>query len=62
MPTAAEATKLFALAKKQKKILSVFQNRRYDADYLTLKKLLASGQVDSCRSTAAVADCNSSVP
>ena len=36
-----EAEKLIALAKKQNKILSVYQNRRYDSDYKTIKKVLA---------------------
>jgi predicted dehydrogenase len=35
-----EAEKLIALAKKQNKILSVYQNRRYDSDYKTIKKVL----------------------
>lgn len=37
---AEEAGKLLALAKKQKKIVSVFQNRRWDGDYLTVKKVV----------------------
>lgn len=37
---AEEAGTLVALAKKQKKILSVFQNRRWDGDYLTIKKVV----------------------
>ena len=39
--TVKEAEKLIALAKKQKRLLSVFQNRRWDADFLTLRELLA---------------------
>ena len=35
-----EAEELIALAKKQNKILSVYQNRRYDSDYKTVKKVL----------------------
>ena len=35
-----EAKELTALAKKQNKILSVYQNRRYDSDYKTIKKVL----------------------
>jgi len=35
-----EAEELIALAKKQNKILSVYQNRRYDSDYKTIKKVL----------------------
>ncbi len=35
-----EANELIALAKKQNKKLSVFQNRRYDSDYKTIKKVV----------------------
>jgi len=35
-----EAEKLLALSKKQDKLLSVFQNRRWDGDYLTVKKVI----------------------
>lgn len=35
-----EAEELIVLAKKQNKILSVYQNRRYDSDYKTIKKVL----------------------
>ncbi|ORX38206.1 hypothetical protein BD324DRAFT_619968 [Kockovaella imperatae] len=45
VPTAKEAEELFALAKKQKRILTVFQNRRWDADFLTLKELISSGKL-----------------
>ncbi|KAK5111745.1 hypothetical protein LTR62_004665 [Meristemomyces frigidus] len=36
----AEADRLIELAKKSGKILTVFQNRRYDSDFRTLKKLV----------------------
>ncbi len=36
----SEADKLIALAKKKDKILTVFQNRRWDGDFLTLQKLI----------------------
>lgn len=39
-PTEAEALELVQLAKQSGKVLSVFQNRRWDGDYLTLKNLL----------------------
>ncbi|GGP24240.1 oxidoreductase [Silvimonas amylolytica] len=39
--TLAEARSLIAQAKEVGKVLSVFQNRRWDADFLTVKKLLA---------------------
>jgi predicted dehydrogenase len=35
-----EGEELIALAKEQDKILSVYQNRRYDSDYRTVKKVL----------------------
>ena len=35
-----EAEELITLAKKQNKIISVYQNRRYDSDYKTIKKVL----------------------
>lgn len=45
VPTAAEAEELYAIAKKQAKILCVFQNRRWDADYLTVKQIIHGGKV-----------------
>ncbi len=41
--TAAEARELAALAEQRGLLLSVFQNRRWDNDFLTLRKLLADG-------------------
>ena len=41
--TAAEAQELIGLAKKKKVKISVFQNRRYDNDYRTVKKILDEG-------------------
>jgi len=38
--TVAEAEELIEIAAKQHKQLSVFQNRRYDSDYRTIKKVL----------------------
>lgn len=38
--TVAEAQELIQLAKQQNKKLSVFQNRRYDSDFKTVKKIL----------------------
>jgi predicted dehydrogenase len=35
-----EAKELIDLAKKENKVLSVYQNRRYDSDYKTIKKVL----------------------
>ena len=36
----AEATELVDISKKQGKLLSVFQNRRWDGDFLTVKKVV----------------------
>ncbi|MYU19616.1 Gfo/Idh/MocA family oxidoreductase, partial [Streptomyces sp. SID8361] len=41
--TAAEAEELAALAESRGLLLSVFQNRRWDNDFRTLRKLLAEG-------------------
>ncbi|KFX87572.1 hypothetical protein O988_09365 [Pseudogymnoascus sp. VKM F-3808] len=38
--TSAEADRVIALAKKSDKILTVYQNRRYDSDFLTLRDLV----------------------
>ncbi|EXJ66123.1 oxidoreductase [Cladophialophora psammophila CBS 110553] len=42
-PTSAEAQELVDLAKAQNKILTVYQNRRWDSDFLTLKKYIEDG-------------------
>ncbi len=39
--TVIEGEELIALAQKQNKKLSVYQNRRYDSDYKTIKKVLS---------------------
>ncbi|MGW0813792.1 Gfo/Idh/MocA family protein [Streptomyces viridiviolaceus] len=41
--TAAEARELAALAEERGLLLSVFQNRRWDNDFLTLRKLVSEG-------------------
>ena len=43
--TLDEARALDELAQRQGRLLSVFHNRRWDADFLTLRQLLASGQL-----------------
>ncbi|MFF8971506.1 Gfo/Idh/MocA family oxidoreductase [Streptomyces sp. NPDC014995] len=43
--TAAEARGLAALAEERGLFLSVFQNRRWDNDFLTLRKLLGEGEL-----------------
>ena len=42
---AAEARELAALAERQGKLLAVYQNRRFDADFLTLQDVIASGKL-----------------
>src|SRR5438094_5413612 len=42
-PTLAEAQALVALATTQRRVLSVYQNRRYDGDFVTLQRLVAAG-------------------
>lgn len=41
--TVAQAEELSTLAKKKNVVLSVYQNRRYDSDYKTVKKVLDEG-------------------
>ncbi|MFF8590735.1 Gfo/Idh/MocA family oxidoreductase [Streptomyces sp. NPDC015220] len=43
--TAAEARGLAALAEERGLLLSVFQNRRWDNDFLTLRELIAEGRL-----------------
>ena len=40
-PTAAEARRLIEVARERGRLLTVYQNRRWDADFLTLSRLLA---------------------
>lgn len=41
--TVAEARELIQLAEEKKVLLSVYQNRRYDSDFRTVKKILEEG-------------------
>ena len=41
--TVEEAEELIELSKKQGKILSVFQNRRFDSDFMTVQKVIEGG-------------------
>ena len=43
--TSTEAAELCAFAKKQGVVLSVFQNRRLDSDFLTVKNLIEAGEL-----------------
>ncbi len=41
--TSAEAMELIVLARQQRKILAPFHNRRFDGDFLTVRKLVTEG-------------------
>jgi predicted dehydrogenase len=41
--TVAEATELIKLARARGRLLSIFQDRRWDSDFLTLRKVLGDG-------------------
>lgn len=43
--TSAHARELKLLAEQRDRVLSVFQNRRWDADFLTLRAVIASGKL-----------------
>lgn len=43
VPTSKEADELVDMSKKVNRLLTVYQNRRWDLDFLTLKKVLAEG-------------------
>ena len=43
--TSADARKLVAFAERRGKLLSVFQNRRWDGDFRTVQQLLAEGRL-----------------
>ncbi len=44
---AADAAELIAEARARKVLLSVFQNRRWDGDFLTVRQLIENGQLGS---------------
>lgn len=43
VPTSAEADALASLARERRRVLCVYQNRRWDSDFLTVRRLLAEG-------------------
>ncbi len=43
--SSAEALELIALARKQGKLLAPFHNRRFDGDFLTVRKLVSEGRL-----------------
>lgn len=45
VPTVVDAKKLIAKAEETGKLLAVFQNRRWDGDFLTVRKLVAEGRL-----------------
>ncbi|KAG6357201.1 hypothetical protein INS49_015079 [Diaporthe citri] len=45
VPTSAEAEELVKLAKEKNKLLCVYQNRRWDADFLTVQHLLQENKL-----------------
>lgn len=45
IPTSKEARELFAAAREKGLILQVYQNRRFDADLLTMQAAIASGKL-----------------
>lgn len=45
VPTVVDAKKLIAKAEETGKLLAVFQNRRWDGDFLTIRRLLAEGRL-----------------
>jgi predicted dehydrogenase len=47
--TVAEAHELIGLAQKQKTLLSVFHNRRWDADFITVRRLIKEGVLGEIR-------------
>lgn len=43
--TSGEAAELIAIADRRKRVLSVYQNRRYDGDFGTVRELIGSGSL-----------------
>ena len=43
--TYAEAAELASVARKQQRIITVYQNRRWDGDFLTVQRLLSDGKL-----------------
>jgi scyllo-inositol 2-dehydrogenase (NADP+) len=44
-PTSKEAFELLEIAQANQRLLSVFQNRRWDGDFLTIQEIVQSGQL-----------------
>lgn len=48
VPTSAEAQELVEVSKKTGKLICVYQNRRWDSDFLTIQKLLKEDTIGRC--------------
>ncbi|TVY54815.1 scyllo-inositol 2-dehydrogenase (NADP(+)) IolW [Lachnellula cervina] len=48
VPTSSEAQQLVDISAKTGKLICVYQNRRWDTDFLTVKKLLDEGTLGRC--------------
>lgn len=48
--TLADCDRMIAAAERSGKLLTVFQNRRWDGDYLTVRQLMAQGDLGEVRS------------
>ncbi len=48
--TLADCDRMIAAAERAGKLLTVFQNRRWDGDYLTVRQLMAAGELGEVRS------------
>lgn len=49
MPTSAEAQEIILLAKEKNLHVFVYQNRRWDADFLSIKKMIKEGDLGSLK-------------
>lgn len=47
--TLAEADALIALARDKERVLTIFHNRRWDGDFLTVRNIIASGRLGDVR-------------
>lgn len=47
--TTEEATALIHTSNEEGKLLSVYQNRRFDGDFMTLKKIIESGKLGNIK-------------
>jgi predicted dehydrogenase len=45
VPSSSEASQVLSLARSKNRLLCVYQNRRWDADFLTLQRLIQDGEL-----------------